>query len=200
MDLELRKVVETLKKGGLVAWPTDTTWGLLAATDRPEAIERIYELKGRPRGKPLQLLVASVPAAEEMIDIHQAGPAWKLLTGRFWPGGLTLVAPASASAPAALVYAGKVGLRLPADDELRTVIEELGGSLAATSLNRSGARPVASYEEALAFAEEVDLVFPGRSGGTASSVYELPEGRLLRAGAIPASEINAALEAAWTRD
>ncbi|WP_457637857.1 L-threonylcarbamoyladenylate synthase [Oceanithermus sp.] len=200
MDLDLGKIVETLKRGGVVAWPTDTTWGLLAAAECPEAIERIFEIKGRPREKPLQLLVANVAVAEELTDVDRCGLAWKLLTERFWPGALTLVVPASAKAPAALVHAGKVGLRIPNDDRLRELIAAMGGWLAATSLNRSGEAPAASYEEALTFADEVDLVHPGKSGGTASSVYELPEGRLLRSGPVSESEIEAVLEAAWTKD
>lgn len=199
MTPESRKAVEILKGGGLVAWPTDTTWGLLAAADRPRALDRIYALKGRPRSKPLQLLVSSPAAARKLAETQKAGPDWKRLSDRFWPGGLTLVLPASSEAPAALVHAGKVGLRLPADDELREVIDALGGWLAATSLNRSGEAPVGSFEEALAFMGDVDYVRPGRSGGTPSSVYELPEGRLLREGAVSAAEIRAALEETWTQ-
>ncbi|WP_457630085.1 L-threonylcarbamoyladenylate synthase [Oceanithermus sp.] len=199
MNPELRKIVEILERGGLVAWPTDTTWGLLAAA-RPEALARVYELKGRPRGKPLQLLVADVATARRLTDTGGFEPAWERLAARFWPGGLTLVAPAAAAAPPTVVHAGKVGLRVPADEELRQVIAASGGWLAATSLNRSGRPPAASYEEALQFAAEIDYVRPGRSAGPASSVYELPEGRLLRAGAVSQTEIEAALEEAWSRN
>jgi len=199
MNPELHKIVKILKRGGLIAWPTDTTWGLLASADRLRAIERIYNLKNRSPEKPLQLLVSGVLAAEELTDVHLTGHAWKPLTDHFWPGGLTLVVPASAAAPAAFVHAGKIGLRLPADQELREVISALGGRLAATSLNRSGEEPVGKYEEALEFSDSVDYIHPGTSPGAASSVYELPEGRLLRAGTVSLDEITAALEETWTR-
>ena len=199
MEPQLQEVAQKLRKGGLLAWPTDTTWGLLAAAE-PEAVERIYGLKGRPRSKPLQLLAASLEDARRLVDEEAAGQAWQILAKRFWPGGLTLVAPASAAAPPALVHAGKVGLRVPASDELRELIAAVGGLVAATSLNRSGQPPVTSYAEALAFAEEVDYVQPGESGTVASSVYELPEGRLLRSGLVSASEIATALEETWTKN
>jgi len=200
MNPELRMIIKTLKEGGLVAWPTDTTWGLLAAADNTLTLERIYELKGRPRQKPLQLLISELPVAEKLTDIRRAGPQWFLLAKRFWPGGLTLVAPASAAAPTDLVYKGKLGLRLPADTELREVISALGGRLAATSLNRSGEEPVGSFEEAVRLAGWVDYIRAGAAPGVASSVYELPEGRLLRAGAVSSDEIASALEETWTEN
>jgi len=198
MDSNLQKILNILSRGGLVAWPTDTTWGLLAA-GQPAALEKIYSLKGRPRGKPLQLLVSSLDVAAKLADTSSLEPAWSLLTSRFWPGALTLVVPATPYAPAELTFSGKIGLRLPADDQLRQLLAAAGGWLAATSLNRSNQAPVRSYQEAVAFAEEVAYIHPGQSGNTASSVFELPEGRLLRSGAIPPHQIAAALEESWTK-
>jgi len=195
---ELQEMVEILNRGGLIAWPTDTTWGLLANANHPEAIKRIYAIKGRPASKPLQLLVDSPETARALVDYAAVGGGLKRLMSSFWPGALTIVAPASKAAPLELISSGKVGLRMPADEELRWLIKAMGGYLAATSLNRSGEPPVASYDEAQTF-DGIDLVRPGRAGLLASSVYELPEGRLLRAGAIGAAEIAAALEESWTQ-
>jgi len=200
MGLEAQKTVEILTSGGVVAWPTDTTWGLLVAADHPNAIKRVYSIKRRPTNKPLQLLVGNLKAAEKLAVIDDFEATWKKLTSSFWPGGLTLVVPASKDVPGYLTHRGKVGLRLPADAELREVIDALGGYLAATSFNRSGEPPVASYEEALLMADGVDYVRPGKANGLASSVYELPEGNLLRAGALSADKIIDVLEEEWSRN
>ncbi len=198
MEPELTRIANIIRRGGVVAWPTDTTWGLLAACDQPAAISRIYQIKGRPPDKPLQILAADADAAARLVARAARDRRWLTLSRRFWPGPLTLVAPAAAGAPPALVSAGKVGLRVPDDPELRELLRELGGYLAATSLNRSGQPPVTGYREALEFAGEVDYIRPGHAGKTASTVYELPESRLLRRGGVSAAAIAAALEEAWT--
>ena len=196
MDPEAQRTLETLRAGGLVAWPTDTTWGLLARADRPEALRRIYAIKGRPGHKPLQLLAASTEAAAALVAPGPWRADLERLAAVFWPGGLTLVAPAAPAAPPAVVHGGKVGLRVPADPALREVLAALGGWAAATSLNRSGAPPVASRAEAMRYADRVDRVHPGEAGGRlASTVFDLETRRVLRAGAVSEAALREVLEA-----
>ncbi len=188
--------LEVLRAGGVLAWPTDTTWGLVARADRPEALARIYRLKGRPADKPLQLLVADLETALALLDPGWDPAPFIRLAKAFWPGALTLVAPAGPAAPAACVREGRVGLRQPADAELRRLLAAVGGYTAATSLNPSGRPPVRSYREALRYADRVDRVHPGEAGGElASTVVDVERGEVLREGLIPAEAISKVLEA-----
>lgn len=195
MPPEFDRSLDTLQSGGLLAWPTDTTWGLLARADQPETLARIYRLKGRDPAKPLQLLVADLDTARRLLD-----PAWRRgiferLAQAFWPGALTLVAPAGSEAPEACTHEGKVGLRQPADPELRELLARVGGYAAATSLNPSGKPPVRSYAEALRYAEWVDRIHPGEAGGAwASTVIDLTGPTVLRRGAVPPEQVLRILE------
>jgi len=197
MPSEFDQSLHILQSGGLLAWPTDTTWGLLARADRPEAVERIYRIKGRPHDKPLQLLVADLDAARALLDPHWDARAFERLAGEFWPGALTLVVPAGPAAPRCCVRTGKVGLRLPADRELRELLARVGGYAAATSLNPSGRPPVLHHRDALRYADWVDRIHPGEAGGTAAStVVDLTVPSVLRAGAVPPERVLRLLEEA----
>lgn len=178
----LEEAAETLKRGGLVAFPTDTVWGVMARMEDEAACHRIYALKGREEGKPLQVLVADLESALKLAALGPLEARFLRLVEAFWPGGLTVVVPGR-NIPPWISKDGSVGLRMPAHDLLRDLLRRVGGYAAATSLNRSGEPPVRSEEEARAFA--VDFVFPGEALGLASSVVDLRTGEVLREGAIP---------------
>jgi L-threonylcarbamoyladenylate synthase len=175
------QAVQTLKKGGVVAFPTDTVWGVLTLVENEEGVRRIRAMKGRDEAKPLQVLVADLEVALSLSE-----PSWRekllRLAEAFWPGGLTLVVPGK-GIPGYISQDGSVGLRMPDHEVLREVLRGVGGYAAATSLNKSGEPPVRSEEEARAF--PVDYVFPGEALGLASSVVDLRTGEVLREGAIP---------------
>jgi L-threonylcarbamoyladenylate synthase len=179
---ELTEAAKTLKEGGLVAFPTDTVWGVLALMENEAACKRIYALKGRQEDKPLQVLVADLESALRLADLGPLEERFLRLAEAFWPGGLTVVVPGR-GIPPWISKDGSVGLRMPAHDLLRELLRLVGGHAAATSLNRSGEPPVRTEAEARAFA--VDYVFPGGAGGLASSVVDLRTGEVLREGAIP---------------
>jgi len=179
---ELTEAAKTLKEGGLVAFPTDTVWGVLALMENEAACKRIYALKGRQEDKPLQVLVADLESALRLADLGPLEERFLRLAEAFWPGGLTVVVPGR-GIPPWISKDGSVGLRMPAHDLLRELLRLVGGHAAATSLNRSGEPPVRTEAEARAFA--VDYVFPGEAGGLASSVVDLRTGEVLREGAIP---------------
>uniref|UniRef100_A0A7V4A012 L-threonylcarbamoyladenylate synthase n=1 Tax=Thermus tengchongensis TaxID=1214928 RepID=A0A7V4A012_9DEIN len=179
---ELEEAARTLKEGGLVAFPTDTVWGVLARMEDEAACRRIYELKGREEEKPLQVLVADLESALRLADLGKLREKFLRLVETFWPGGLTVVVPGQ-DIPPWISRDGSVGLRMPDHVLLRELLRRVGGYAAATSLNKSGEPPVRSEAEARAFA--VDYVFPGEAMGLASSVVDLRTGKVLREGAIP---------------
>ena len=193
MRPDLAEAARVLAQGGLVAFPTDTVWGVLVRPDDPAAVARVYAMKGRPSDQPLQLLVADLETARSLLPEGFGDPHFTALAERFWPGPLTLVVPAGRPFPA-IGAQRTLGLRLPDHPELRELLRALGGYLAATSLNRSGEPPVQSEAEARHF--PVDRVVSGPPPpGRASSVVDLVEGRILRAGAIPEGELSRYLEA-----
>ncbi len=193
MRPELAEAARVLEEGGLVAFPTDTVWGVLVRPDASEAVARVYQMKGRGREKPLQLLVADLEVAERLLPTGYRDARFWALAERYWPGPLTLVVPAGRTFPA-IGAEQTLGLRLPDHPELRALLRAVGGFVAATSLNRSGAPPVQSEAEARGF--PVDLVVPGPPPpGRASSVVDLVEGRVLRAEAIPEDALRRFLEA-----
>jgi L-threonylcarbamoyladenylate synthase len=179
---ELAQAAEVLKKGGLVAFPTDTVWGVLARMEDEAACRRIYALKGREEKKPLQVLVADLEDARKLAQLGPLEGRFLHLAEAFWPGALTIVVPGR-DIPPWISPDGSVGLRMPAHEALRELLRRVGGHAAATSLNRSGEPPVKTEAEARAF--PVDFVFPGEAMGLASSVVDLRTGEVLREGAIP---------------
>ena len=165
-----------------MAFPTDTVWGVLARMEDEAACRRIYALKGREEGKPLQVLVADLEDALKLSDLGALKARFLRLAEAFWPGPLTLVVPGR-GIPPWISPDGSVGLRMPAHEALRELLRRVGGYAAATSLNKSGEPPVRTEAEARAF--PVDYVFPGEAMGLASSVVDLRTGEVLREGAIP---------------
>ncbi|GLV47485.1 hypothetical protein TJA_06560 [Thermus sp. LT1-2-5] len=188
---ELEEAARTLREGGLVAFPTDTVFGVLAPMEDEAACRRIYQVKGRPEEKPLQVLVADLESALRLTELGPLESKFVRLVETFWPGGLTVVVPGR-NIPPWISKDGSVGLRMPAHEGLRELLSRVGGYAAATSLNRSGEPPVRTAEEARAFA--VDFVFPGEAGGLASSVVDLRTGEVLREGAIPKEALLAYLQ------
>ncbi|MFN3179582.1 MAG: L-threonylcarbamoyladenylate synthase, partial [Thermus sp.] len=90
---KVQEAAETLERGGLVAFPTDTVWGVLARMEDEAACRRIYALKGRQEEKPLQVLVADLESALRLADLKDLREKFLRLAEAFWPGGLTVVVP-----------------------------------------------------------------------------------------------------------
>lgn len=174
--------------GEVVGVPTDTVYGLAVDPWNEEAIERLYDLKGRPEHKPIGLLVASVGQAEEIADL---GAGRRLV--EHWPGALTLVVRPRVVIPDWIGdrVVGTVGIRVPDHDELRELLEETG-PLAVTSANRSGEADLLDDSAARAiFGDRVRVYLPGRcEGGVASTVIDATGGevRVLRAGPVVIAE------------
>lgn len=132
----LEYAVSLLKQGEVIAFPTDTVYGVGADGLNERAIEKLYVAKDRPRDKAIPFLLAS---AEDLTKVAREVPrAVRLLSGKFWPGALTLVVPAHPRVPRILTAQGdSVAVRVPNHDIARSLIRGLGVPLAATSANIS---------------------------------------------------------------
>ncbi len=111
LQRQVREAIQVLQKGGVIAFPTDTVYGLGADAFNPAAVERIYEIKKRPRDLPLPLLLSD--ASRVAIVAVPVSRFASLLASRFWPGGLTLVLPKAASLPSYLASGSTVAVRVP---------------------------------------------------------------------------------------
>ena len=185
-----------LARGGLVAFPTETVYGLGADATNGAAVAGIFAVKGRPHFNPLIVHVASLEQARAHGDFSQI--ALKL-AAKFWPGGLTLVVPRRAETKLSeLVSAGldTVALRMPAHAVARALLEEFGGPIAAPSANPSGTvSPTMAAHVAESLVDKVELILDGGPTmlGLESTVIGFDEGKplLLRPGAIARDEIEA---------
>jgi protein-tyrosine phosphatase len=182
---ELERAGAILRAGGLVAFPTETVYGIAVSAESPGAVERLYALKGRPRSKPMSMMVASSEVVRRRCP--DLSPTAIGLMQRFWPGALTLVLPCRApdGAPGALV-----GYRYPSHPLALGLVRAAGVPLLVPSANLSGQPPATTAEEVLAqFPDQLDLVIDGgpANRGVASTVVQVvgDEITVLREGAIP---------------
>jgi L-threonylcarbamoyladenylate synthase len=196
--LDVAEGAALLARGGIVAYPTETFYGLGALASDAAAVERLVHAKGRPEEKPLPLLAADLAQAEAVAELP---PLARRLAAAFWPGPLTLVVPARAGAGlhrAITGGAGTLGIRVTSGAVAAALARLAGGALVATSANLSGHPPVAD-PAALdpALVARLDLVLDGgpAPGGLPSTVVAVGAGGLglLRAGAIPFERVEAAL-------
>ena len=184
------EIAASLVAGRVAVLPTDTVYGIAAALDRPDAVRKIFELKGRPESKALPVLGSTVSSLRSVATFDADAEE---LAERYWPGPLTLVLKRS---PAFDVDLGgderaTVAVRVP-DRPVTLKVLRITGPLAVTSANRSGADPAANATEAFAaFDGSVPVLDDGPAGGVISTVLSLiGERTVLREGAIPASELR----------
>lgn len=194
---ELNRAVAILQRGGLVAFPTETVYGLGADATNARAVERVFASKGRPPANPL-----IVHVSDELVARRYA-TEWPLaasrLAPRFWPGPLTLVLPRSpAIAPAVSAGLNTVGLRVPDHPLALQLLETFAGPVAAPSANRSNRiSPTTAEHVRDELGDAVDLILDGGpcSVGIESTVLDLTseEPTILRPGGVSRQEIEAAI-------
>lgn len=183
----LARGAAVLRAGGLVAFPTETFYGLGAAGLHAGAVRALFAAKGRPDDKPVLLLVDSLAMAERVAEVS---PVARRLMERYWPGPLTLVLPARAGVPDEVTAStGTVGLRLSPHPVARGLVRALGEPVTAPSANRSGAVPPTSAGQVLReLGEAIALVLDGgpTPGGLPSTVLDLTAHppRVLRPGPV----------------
>jgi L-threonylcarbamoyladenylate synthase len=177
-----------LRDGGLVAFPTETFYGLGASATDANAVRRVRHVKGRAASKPLLVLVDSIAMAESLAA--EVTPRARELMVSYWPGALTLVLRARAGLPRELTAGtGTIGVRLSPHPIARTLVSALAGPLTAPSANLEGAAPPTTAADVLrVFDGVIDVVLDGgvTVGGLASTVVDVTgqSPRVLRHGAV----------------
>lgn len=142
----------------MIAFRTDTFYGLGVDPFNAAAVAKIRELKGREENKPILLLLSDTSIADRFIA--DRSKAFEDTVRRFWPGPLTIVGVAVSNLPQEITAGtGTVGVRVPADDDVRELVRVCGGALTATSANPSGRNPARSAQEVLGyFGDGIDLI------------------------------------------
>jgi L-threonylcarbamoyladenylate synthase len=196
---EVRRAAQILRSGGLVAFPTETVYGLGADAASAAAVARLYRVKGRPGEHPVIVHFAEADTAFGWArEVPQAA---RKLAARFWPGPLTLILRRSAHARDFVTGAqDSVGLRVPSHPVARELLMEFGGAIAAPSANRFGhVSPTTAAHVRADLGADVDLVLEGGASevGIESTIVDLSAGSpvLLRPGHLSREELEAALGA-----
>ena len=191
----VRYAADVLRHDGLVAFPTDTVYGVGALVFREAAVQRLYRVKGRSTDKAIAVLVAHNADLLNIAGVLTRSA--QRLADKFWPGPLTLVVPKHPSLPQAVSALPTVGVRQP-DHPLMRQLLALTGPLAVTSANRSGEPNTLTAQEVLAQLDgRIDLILDGGrvNGGVPSTVVDCTgdEPVILRAGPVSAEAIAEAL-------
>jgi L-threonylcarbamoyladenylate synthase len=190
---------EVIAAGGVIAFRTDTFYGLGADPFNQGALRAIKSLKGRDDRKPILVVISDASEAERFITNRTR--LFEVLSERHWPGALTLVALARSCAHEELTAgSGKVGVRLPDDDEVRDLVRVCGGALTATSANLAGEPPArAAQQVAQSFPTGLDLIIDGGEarGDRPSTVLDVSGSIpcLIREGAVSRQLLQETLKA-----
>ena len=195
---DISRAVEVLRGGGIVAFPTDTVYGIGAHGMLPQAVEKLYAAKERPRDKAIPLLLPGLEALPALVaTVPEAARA---LAARFWPGALTIVLRRSPNVPDAVTAGGDtVAVRVPDHALTLALLRALAAPLAATSANLSGEPAPDTAEGVLAQLEgRIDLILDGGRcpGSVASTVVDLTVDppAVLRAGEIGLDALRCAID------
>lgn len=193
------KAFEVLQKGGIIAYPTETFYGLGVKFDIHESLKKLYELKKRPEEKAMPLIIGDTGSLRKIVSekwIEDIPSTVKSLMDRFWPGPLTLLVPAMEGlSPYLTANTGKVAVRIPGESFALGLAKKAGIPITATSANLSGMPPAERAEEVVRyFGGGIDLLIDGgrTTGGSPSTIVDVSEGRIdiVREGAISRDRIE----------
>jgi len=192
----IREAAEMVREGLVVAYPTDTLYGLAVDPRNADAVRRLYELKGRSEGSALTLIAADVAHARAAGEMT---PHAERLAARWWPGPLTIVLRASPIlARETLAGGGTVGIRIPDHAVAVALARDAGFCVTATSANRSGATAASTAAAVAAALPDVDAILDaGPSPGGAPSTIVDGSARLvtlIRQGAVPWERVLKSLQ------
>ncbi|NMB55666.1 MAG: threonylcarbamoyl-AMP synthase [Leptolinea sp.] len=192
----IKEALRILQSGGLVAFPTDTVYGLAANLHSAAAIDRIFQAKGRDSAKAIPVLISHLDQLDQVVSSFPSSA--RRLAEHFWPGALTLVVPRLPDLPANLSSESTVAIRMPDYAPVLTVLQHCG-PLAVTSANLSGkANPLTAQDVLNQLDGRIDLVLDGGrvNGGVPSTIVDchVEPPVILRQGAIAEEAIQAALQ------
>ncbi len=195
MQARVEEAIAVLRRGGLVAYPTDTVYGLGASIALPEAVARVYTTKSRPPDMALPVLVGAMADIQRLAA--RISPTARCLIESFMPGALTIVVPAAPSVPEHVTAGlGTVALRIPGHPVPLALIRGLGSPIIGTSANLSGRpSPLTAEEVRVQIGDRVDLVIDGgRCPGLESTIVDVTGDTpvVLRQGAVSRQDIERA--------
>jgi L-threonylcarbamoyladenylate synthase len=200
----LGRIASVLADGGVVAYPTETFYGLGANALDAVACERVWTLKGRPASKALPVILASVAQLHTVTEEERLPLVARRLADRFWPGPLTLIVPCRAGI-AASVDGDTLAVRVSGLPLARAMAASLGGPITATSANPSGGSPAVDADEVVrefSASSSLALVVDGgvTPGGAPSTIVDVTteRPRLVREGKLRFEEVLAAVEASFS--
>lgn len=194
--IAVAEIAELLKSGAVIAFPTDTFYGLGADIYNDIAAKRIFDIKGRRYDKPILLLISDKSELTLLISSEGMSASAYRLIDKFWPGPLTIIFYASKTIPETLTgTTRKIGIRLPDHTFCRRLVKKLGRHITATSANISGTPSLDNPSDVLSvIGDRIDALVDGgmTKGGYESTVIDVTgvEPVILREGAIPASYIK----------
>ena len=189
---------DVVRNGGIIAYRTDTYYGLGVDPLNREAVQRVRDLKGREENKPILILISDAMEADRFVS--ERSSLFEIVSARHWPGALTLVLAARADLPEELTAgSGSIGVRLPEDSDVRGLIRACGGALTATSANPSGSPAARSAEQvAEYFPAGIDLILDGGQSecDKPSTVLDVSGDiiRVIREGAVDSSLMSDIME------
>ena len=190
----IEEIQSVLNSGEVIAFPTDTFYGLGADPFNPASLSRIFQIKQRPADKPLLVLIHS---SDQLANLsREVTETARKLMEHFWPGPLTLIFKAAPGLPDALTAGtGTIGIRLPGHSFTRRLLETLNRPLTAPSANISGkAEPTTAQQVGNALGKELDLIVDGgpTPGGKPSTVLDTTTNppTLIREGALSRSDLE----------
>jgi len=198
-DLEV--IQKKLDGGGIVAFPTETVYGLGVDISDEKAIAQLYKIKGRDFSKPLSIFISSVKMLRKYVE--DISPMAMKLMATHWPGPLTLVFKASENVPEAILAAGDtVGIRMSSHPYVTQILNQFQKPITATSANRSGFKSARSAAEVRAyFPNDINCIVenPLSEGEVESTVVDVSHNqcRVLREGAIESHELITPIYAAY---
>lgn len=196
---DLERSVQIFQNGGIIAFPTETSYGLAVDPFKQQALEGLFRLKERPREKPVLVVISRFNQLGELAS--EVPAIFEVLISRYWPGPLTLIFPAVAGLPPLLTgETNTVGVRLTSHPLAAQFIDAVNSPVTATSANLSGNNPCVSAGEVVSsFGNDVDLVLDGGStrGGPGSTILACFNEViwLVREGVIPFQEVQEILAA-----
>lgn len=188
---------EVFRRGGVIAYPTETFYGLCVDPFNTEAVERLFTLKGRSARSPVSVIISDLSMLEEVAVEVTADS--KTLMKKFWPGPLTLIFKARPNVPPELLGStGKIGVRVSSNPIAQRLSQALSSPITATSANPAGRTPPVSAEEVLGYFDgSIDILIDGgRLKGRLGSTVVDASGdglKVVRVGEVPIEEILKAL-------